>query len=424
MTSVSLRSRRVLTKGGIVPATIHIENGRIAALGPWEQNGPVEDYGDSVVMPGIVDTHVHVNEPGRTEWEGFESAMRAAAAGGITTICDMPLNSIPPTTTVAGLEAKRRAAEKHAGINLEFIGGVIPGNQNDLEPLARASVCAFKCFLCPSGVPEFPPVTEDDLRQAFPILARIGLPLMVHAEDPDLLRAGRPSASYHDFLASRPIEAELGAIRLLVRLLEWCPTPVHVVHLSSAKSLELIRDAKRQGLPITVETCPHYLTFSAEEIPAGATQFKCAPPIRAAAEREGLWQGLLDGDIDLIASDHSPCLPRLKETGGDFFAAWGGIASLQISLAAVWSGARVRGAGIERVSEWMSRGPARLAGLADRKGRISAGFDADLVVWDPEEQFVVQPASLLHRHPTTPYAGRSLHGRVRASYVGGRIIPT
>lgn len=374
-------------------------------------------------MPGLIDTHVHVNEPGRTEWEGFETATRAAAAGGITTMCDMPLNSIPATTTVAGLDAKRRAADTHAGINLEFIGGVIPGNQNDLEPLARAGVCAFKCFLCPSGVPEFPQVTERDLRESFPILARLGLPLMVHAEDPALLRAGTPSSSYRDYLASRPVEAELEAIRLLVRLLEWCPTPVHVVHLSSAKSLDLIRDAKRRGLSLTVETCPHYLTFSAEEIPAGATQFKCAPPIRDAAEREGLWQGLFDGDIDLIASDHSPCLPRLKETGGDFFAAWGGIASLQISLSAVWTGARVRGAGIDRVSEWMSRAPARLAGLEDRKGRIAAGFDADLVVWDPEEQFVVQPASLLHRHPTTPYAGRILHGRVRASYVGGRIIP-
>lgn len=423
MKPFSLRSRRVVTGNGLLPASVTIANGRITGVQSWEHEGPVVDYGDLVVMPGLVDTHVHVNEPGRTEWEGFESATRAAAAGGITTICDMPLNSIPPTTTVAGLEAKRRAAEPHARIGVRFIGGVIPGNRAEIEPLARAGVCAFKCFLCSSGVPEFPEVTESDLRDAFPILARAGLPLMVHAEDPTLLRSGAPSPRYHDYLASRPIEAELEAIRLLIRLLKWCPTPVHVVHLSSAASLELIRAARSRKLPLTVETCPHYLTFSADEIPSGATEFKCAPPIREAKEREGLWQGLLAGDIDLVASDHSPCLPRLKETGGDFFAAWGGIASLQISLSAVWSGARTRGAGIERVAEWMSAAPARLAGLADRKGKISPGYDADLVVWEPEEQFVVQPATLLHRHPVSPYAGRHLHGRVRVTYVGGRIIP-
>lgn len=423
MKPFTLRSRRVLTEHGLLPATVTIANGRIAGVDSWEHPGEVLDYGDAVVMPGLVDTHVHVNEPGRTEWEGFESATRAAAAGGITTICDMPLNSIPPTTTVAGLEAKRRAAAEHARIGVKFIGGVIPGNLNELEPLARAGVCAFKCFLCPSGVPEFPYVSESDLREVFPTLARLGVPLMVHAEDPVLLRPGSSSSRYDDYLASRPVAAELEAIRMLVRLLEWCRTPVHVVHLSSATSLEVIRNAKSRNLPLTVETCPHYLTFSAEEIPAGATEFKCAPPIREATEREGLWQGLLAGDIDLVASDHSPCPAQLKQTSGDFFAAWGGIASLQISLPAVWTVARTRGADIALISQWMSVAPARLAGLEDRKGRIARGYDADLVVWDPDETFVVEPATLLHRHPVSPYRGRVLHGRVRITYVGGRIIP-
>ena len=423
MKSLTLRSRRVLTASGLGPATITLGNGRITGIGPWAQGDAVVDYGDAVIMPGLVDTHVHVNEPGRTEWEGFASATRAAAAGGITTICDMPLNSIPPTTTVAGLEAKRRAADAHGAIGVRFIGGVIPGNHQEIEPLARAGVCAFKCFLSPSGVAEFPSVSEADLREVFPTLARLGLPLMVHAEDPALLRSGAPSRQYRDYLASRPAEAELEAIRLLIRLLEWCPAPVHIVHLSSAASLEPIRRARERMLPLTVETCPHYLSFSAEEIPEGATEFKCAPPIRQGSDREGLWRGLLAGDIDQVASDHSPCLPRMKETGGDFFAAWGGIASLQISLPAVWTGARARGAGIEQLSHWMSSAPARLVGLAERKGRIAPGQDADLVVWDPDVAFVVEPGSLHHRHPATPYAGRVLHGRVRVTYAAGHIIP-
>jgi allantoinase len=421
--SLVIRSRRVLTGDGFGPATIAIGNGRITGIGPWDHDDEVVDYGDAVIMPGLVDTHVHVNEPGRTEWEGFETATRAAAAGGITTICDMPLNSIPPTTTVAGLDAKRRAAAAHAAIDIRFIGGVIPGNHHEIEPLARAGVCAFKCFLSPSGVPEFPSVSEADLREVFPTLARVGLPLMVHAEDPALLGSGAPSSQYRDYLASRPAGAELEAIRLLVRLLEWCPAPVHIVHLSSAASLEPIRRARESRLPLTVETCPHYLSFSAEEIPEGATEFKCAPPIRERADREGLWQGLLAGDIDQVASDHSPCLPRMKDTGGDFFAAWGGIASLQIALPAVWTGARARGARIEQLSQWMSSAPARLVGLRERKGRIAVGHDADLVVWDPEEAFEVKTGRLRHRHPVSPYGGRVLHGRVRVTYAGGHIIP-
>lgn len=419
-----LRGRRVVTPEGVRPASIHIEGNRISRVAAWDDapaGVPALDAGDSLVMPGLVDTHVHVNEPGRTEWEGFATATRAAAAGGITTICDMPLNSIPATTTVAALEAKRTAAQDQCVVTVEFIGGVVPGNVGQLEALRDAGVGAFKCFLSPSGAPEFPNVNGQDLREAIPVLARLGLTLMVHAEDPALLDSGGKSRRYADYLASRPVEAEHSAIRLLIGLMEECPTPVHVVHLSSATSIGLIRAARAKGLPLTVETCPHYLTFAAEEIPDGATEYKCAPPIRAAAEREGLWQALISGEIDLVASDHSPCPPRLKDTGGDFFAAWGGIASLQLSLSAVWTGARALGIGPERLAEWMSAAPAQLAGLRGKKGALAPDHDADVVVWDPEESFVVEPARLLHRHPVTPYAGRTLFGVVRATLAGGRL---
>ena len=374
-------------------------------------------------MPGVVDTHVHVNEPGRTEWEGFETATRAAAAGGVTTILDMPLNSIPATTTVEALEAKRESARGKSIVNVEYIGGIVPGNSHDIEPLARAGVRAFKCFLTPSGVDEFPNVTEADLGEAFPILARTGLPLMVHAEDPAcLIESTRASRKYDDYLASRPVEAEHSAIELIVKLMEWCPTPVHIVHLSSATSLDIIRRAKDRALPVTAETCPHYLTFAADEIPDGATEYKCAPPIRSASERDALWKGLIDGDIDLIASDHSPCPPAMKESDGNFFGCWGGIASLQLTLSAVWTGAHSRGIAIERVVEWMCKAPARLAGLSDRKGSIAGGYDADIILWDPDETWKVEPRSLRHRYPVTPYAGRELLGRVKATFVAGQLV--
>jgi allantoinase len=409
-------------------ASVHIERGRIARVGEWDDptSSPVLDAGDAIVMPGIVDTHVHVNDPGRADWEGFETATRAAAAGGITTLLDMPLNSIPATTTVAALRAKRDAARGKTTVNVELVGGVVPGNADDIEPLARAGVRAFKCFLAPSGVDEFPAVTEHDLHAAFPVLMRTGLPLMVHAEDPARLGAAPPggSRSYAAYLASRPPEAERSAIALLVSLMEACPTPVHIVHLSSATSLPLIHEARARGLPLTVETCPHYLTFAAEEIADGATELKCAPPIRAAGDREALWRALVDGEIDLIASDHSPCPPVMKDTGGDFFAAWGGIASLQLSLAAVWTGARAQGIAPERMARWMSEAPARLAGLSATKGTLATGFDADVTIWDPDTSVIVNPAGLLHRHPVTPYAGRELFGVVRATIVGGRVVFT
>ncbi|MGH7616926.1 MAG: allantoinase AllB [Gemmatimonadaceae bacterium] len=418
-----IRSRRVVTSDGARAASVHIERGRVSRVGAWsDAPADVIDAGDWVVMPGVVDTHVHVNEPGRSEWEGFETATRAAAAGGITTFLDMPLNSVPATTTVEALETKRAAARGKTSVNVEFIGGVVPGNASEIEPLARAGVSAFKCFLTPSGVDEFPAVNEDDLRTAFPILARIGLPLMVHAEDPACIVEGPRGGSreYSDYLASRPAEAERSAIRMLVALMRVWPTPVHIVHLSSAESLELIRDARRRGLPLTVETCPHYLTFAAEEILDGATELKCAPPIRGAAERDALWRALMDGEIDLVASDHSPCMPHLKDTNGDFFAAWGGIASLQWSLAAVWTGARSRGIAPDQLARWMSSAPAKLAGLST-KGALAPGLDADVTIWDPDASVIVDRARLLHRHPVTPYVGRELFGVVRATIVGGRI---
>ncbi len=420
-----LRSRRVATLEGVRPASIHVSSGRIVRVEGWDDvtaGAALVDTGDLLVMPGIVDTHVHVNEPGRTSWEGFETATRAAAAGGVTTILDMPLNSIPATTTVKALEAKRAAASGKCVVNVEFIGGVVPGNTSELEGLRDAGVRAFKCFLSPSGVDEFSHVTERDLSKAFPVLSRLGLPLMVHAEDPALLLPSVSSPSYASYLASRPIDAEHSAIELLVGLMNRAPAPVHVVHLSSATSVGITRAAKARGLPLSVETCPHYLTFAAEEIPDGATEFKCAPPIRSAEERENLWQALIAGEIDLVASDHSPCPPSMKRTHGDFSAAWGGIASLQLSLSAVWTGARSRGIPPERMAQWMSAAPARLAGLDGSKGALAAGYDADITVWDPDARFVVDPASLLHRHQVTPYAGREHYGIVRRTYVGGRLV--
>jgi allantoinase len=374
------------------------------------------------VFPGLVDTHVHVNEPGRTEWEGFETASAAAIAGGVTTIVDMPLNSIPPTTTMAGLEAKR-AASRVATVNVEFWGGIVPGNAGELEALADAGVRGFKCFLSPSGVDEFQHVTEADLRMALPILARRGLPLLVHAESPAALRepaAGANPRQYQTWLASRPPQAEVDAIALLIALCREFGAPIHIVHLASAEALPILRQARADGLPITVETCPHYLAFCAEEISDGATMFKCAPPIRDAANREALWRGLEDGTIDLIATDHSPCPPSMKGDG-DFLAAWGGIASLGLGLSVVSALAASRGIAAERLGEWLCRAPARLAGLTDR-GIIAPGMRADLVLWRPDAEFKVEPARLRHRHKRTPYDGMRLQGRVLETYIGGDLV--
>jgi len=422
-----VQSARVVLPDGVRPATIRIRDEQIASIGEYgDRIAGVDhmDVADRVVLPGLVDTHVHVNEPGRTDWEGFEHATKAAAAGGVTTIVDMPLNSIPATTTVKALEIKRRAAEGHCHIDVAFWGGVVPGNSADLEPLARAGVPGFKCFLAPSGVEEFANVNESDLRDALPILASLGLPLLVHAELPAMLRqpSGDPR-QYATWLNSRPPISELAAIDLMIALARETHARVHIVHLASPGALPAIADARRRGCAITVETCPHYLTFAAETIPDGDTAFKCAPPIRSKNDRDQLWTAVANGEIDLIASDHSPAPPALKLTGiGDFVRAWGGIASLQLGLAAVWTGAQARGLPFGHLARWMSSAPAALAGLTGRKGAIATGCDADLVVWDPDASTPVDPSMLYSRHGLTPYAGMTLDGRVRATLVRGEVV--
>ncbi|HEY9422500.1 MAG TPA: allantoinase AllB, partial [Thermoanaerobaculia bacterium] len=384
------------------------------------------DCGDLVVIPGIVDTHVHVNEPGRTEWEGFETATRAAAAGGITTVVDMPLNSIPATTTREAFRTKIAAAHGKAYVDVGFWGGVVPGNADELRGLIEDGVLGFKAFLVPSGVDEFQHVEEADLREAMPVLARHGAVLLAHAELPGPIQAaaniweGGSPTEYGRYLRSRPDAAEVQAVEMLVRLCRETGCRVHIVHVASAEALPILRRAREDGLPITAETCPHYLTFAAEEIPDGAVAFKCAPPIRSREHRERLWEALREGLLDLVATDHSPAPPELK--AGDFRGAWGGIASLQLSLPAVWTGARERGFTVEDLAEWMCAGPARLAGLEDRKGRIAPGYDADLVIWDPEASFEVDPVKLHHRHRLTPYADRTLFGVVRQTLLRGETI--
>jgi len=428
-TTWALRSKRIVTPSGLRDGAVLIRGEVIVGVVPPEQITPstrVEDVGDLLVLPGLVDTHVHLNDPGRADWEGFDSGTAAAAAGGITTLVDMPLNSDPVTTTPGALAAKRAAASGRLRVDCGFFGGLVPGNADRVGPLADRGVLGFKAFLCHSGIDDFPAVAEADLRAAMRTLARRGLPLLAHAEIvPPGSAPMDPSdpGSYAAWLASRPAAWEVAAIRLLIGLCRETRCRVHVVHLATAEALPLIAAAKAEGLPLTVETCPHYLTFAAGEIPDGDPRFKCAPPIRSGADREALWEGLRSGLIDTIGTDHSPAPPALKhlETG-DLARAWGGIASLQLSLPAVWTEARRRGSGATDIARWMASGPATLVGLAGRKGAIALGCDADLVVFDPDAPFVVDPSSLRHRHPATPYEGRSLVGRVVATYLRGARV--
>lgn len=425
----AIRSRRVLvgSEAEPRPACLAVRDGKIAAISGYDSvpsGYPIVEGGDQVLMPGIFDTHAHINEPGRTDWEGFQTATRAAAAGGITTVVDMPLNSIPATTTLAAFRIKAETARGKCAIDYGFWGGVVPGNSAELEPMVETGALGFKCFLIDSGVAEFPMSTEADLRIAMPILARLGVPLLVHAE----LECGSPPAAadereYSGYLASRPAKWEVEAIRMMIRLARETGCSVHIVHLSAADALAEIRAAKREGVPITVETCPHYLFFESEGIAAGATSFKCAPPIRERANREALWEGLVDGTIDFVVSDHSPCVPALKalETGS-FEKAWGGIAGLQFSLPAVWTEMRRRGLGLRRLSDWMSARTAEFAGRASRAGRIAEGLDASLVLWDPEATFRVEAAMIRHRHGVTPYAGLELSGKISRTFVRGHPV--
>jgi allantoinase len=428
-----VRGKRVITPEGERAAAIHVRAGAIAAVSAYSEipsGSTVHEAGDLVVMPGLVDTHVHINEPGRTEWEGFSSATRAAAAGGVTTLIEMPLNSVPATTTAAAFREKLAAAAGKLWVDAGFWGGVVPGNSEELQPLWEAGVFGYKCFLVPSGVDEFAHVTDADLRLALPQLAALGAPLLAHAELPEPIEqavARLPQTAsprkYATWLAARPREAENEAVALLLRLGGEFGAWIHIVHVSSADALALLRGAKDAGRTVTAETCPHYLTFAAQEIADGATEFKCAPPIRERENREKLWQGLGDGTLDFIATDHSPCPPAMKLCEeGDFLRAWGGIASLQLSLPAVWTEAGARGYAVTHLAKWLCQGPARLAGLAGRKGSIAVHCDADFVIWDPEAKFHVEPAQLHHRHKLTPYAGRELSGRVETTFLRGRKI--
>lgn len=416
-----VHARSALVDGGFREAWIGVRDGRIAAVSVDPLDGPtVRLAHDEVLLPGIVDTHVHVNEPGRTEWEGFASATRAAAAGGVTTIVDMPLNSIPATTTVEALEVKRAAAAT-VGVDTGFWGGAVPQNLGALRPLHEAGVFGFKAFLAPSGVPEFDHLDARQLEVALEEVATLGSLLIVHAEDPGVLdaHANAGGTHYPDFVRSRPDEAETTAIERVIAGVRRTGARAHILHLSSAAALPALRAARADGLPITVETCPHYLVFSEEQIADGQTQFKCCPPIRDDANRDALWQALTDGDIDIVVTDHSPATVELKTAGhGDFAQAWGGIAGLQTGFAAVWAEASRRGIPLQSVVQWMSRGPADLVGLA-QKGRITVGADADLVAFAPDERFTVHAAALQHKNPVSAYEGRELRGVARRVWVRG-----
>src|SRR5713226_3669723 len=429
-----IRGRRVVTKNEIGPASVHVRHGYISSISIFEDVPSgcdlIEAGEGSVVMAGLVDTHVHVNEPGRTDWEGFATATRAAAAGGVTTIVDMPLNSIPATTTLAGLKAKLEAASGKCSVDVAFWGGVVPGNTGELAELWKAGVVGFKCFLVHSGVDEFPNVTEKDLREAMPELTRLGATLIVHAELPGPIEAAccptstcEVERTYDAFLRTRPRAAENEAVELMIRLGRETGCRVHIVHHSSADELPMLREAKASGVAITAETCPHYLHFAAEEIRDGATEFKCCPPIREHENREELWDALRDGEIDMVVSDHSPCPPEMKlPEPGDFTKAWGGVSSLQLRLPVMWTEAKMRGFTISQIAEWLCRAPTKLVGLDRRKGAIAVGYDADIVIWNPDREFRVAPSLIHHRHKLTPYAGEILHGVVEKTFLRGQIV--
>ena len=409
-----------------------MRDGTIASFIAVDQiptDAKVHDFGESVILPGLVDSHVHINDPGRTEWEGFETATRAAASGGYTMLVDMPLNCLPATTTVAALAAKREAAKERCWVDWGSWGGVVHNNQSDVEALAAAGVRGFKCFLIHPGIDGFTMVTEPELRAALPHVARTGLPLLVHAELPgsvdEATRRLRDAdwSRYATYLQSRPEEAELAAVRLLLSLCRQYKFRLHIVHLSASRALSELCAARAEGLPVSVETCPHYLYFCAEEIPDGATLCKCAPPIRSRDNREELWRGLKDGIIDLVATDHSPCPPAMKRLEErNFSTAWGGIASLSLALPVMWTEASRRGFSLTDISRWMAEEPARLARCNSRKGRIAEGCDADLVIFEPETEFVVTEDRLHYRYPLSPYLGKRLRGVVKATYLRGQPV--
>jgi allantoinase len=416
-----IRSRRMVLPSGLSESAAFVRDHRIELLTDYDARLDADaavDLGDLPLLPGLVDSHVHVDEPGHTDWEGFASATRAALAGGITTIVDMPLNSLPVTTTVDALRTKVAAAAGQCAVDVAFWGGAVPGNVPELGALLDAGVVGFKCFLIDTGIPEFQALGKDELRTAMKFLAGTGAPMIVHAEDPTQVTLPT-GPSYDAFVASRPTVAERRAIETVLSAAAATGARAHIVHLAAGDCAALISAAKAAGVALTAETCPHYLFFAAEEVPPGHTEFKCCPPVRYAVNREALWRALGDGAIDGVVSDHSPCTPELKGLpDGDFRTAWGGISSLQLGLSVIWSVARRRGFTLADVARWMSFFPASLAGLPT-KGQIAVGSDADFVAFDPDASFVVRGAELQHKHPVTPYEGRTLTGRVMRTWLGG-----
>jgi allantoinase len=422
-------ARRVVTPEGIRPGAILVDGEQIKAVVAPDQISDrykVHDFGDAAILPGLVDSHVHINDPGRAEWEGFETATRAAAAGGYTMLVDMPLNCLPATTTVAALHAKRAAAHGKCRVDWAAWGGVVHDNEAEIGALAAAGVPGFKCFLVNPGIDGFTMVTEQQLRSALPHVARTGLPLLVHAELPGPIdRATETLANadwsrYSTYLQSRPDEAELAAIRLMLELCREYGFRLHIVHLSTSQALPELCAARAEGLSVSVETCPHYLHLGAESIADGATLRKCAPPVRSRENCEKLWQGLRDGTIDMVVTDHSPCPPTMKGLAeGNFRTAWGGIASLSVALPMIWTEASRRGFTLLDLARWMAAGPAQLAGCGTHKGHIAAGYDADFVVFDPEGEFIVTEDKLYYRHPVSPYLGETLRGVVKTTYLRG-----
>jgi allantoinase len=422
----AIASQKVLTLEGEKPAAILIKGEKILDVVSIEnipENCPTEDMGNNVIMPGLVDAHVHINEPGRTDWEGFETATKAAAAGGITTIVDMPLNCIPVTTTVDALNQKIIATKDQLWIDCGFYGGLIPDNIQDLESLADAGVLGFKAFLSPSGIDEFPNISEKHLREALHILAKKGIPVLVHAELENGATSSEENKTYKYFQESRPKSWENNAIKLLIQLCREFNVHIHIVHLSSADILPEIAQTRKDGFPLTVETCPHYLHFSSERISDGDTRFKCAPPIWNGENRENLWAGLEEGIINFITSDHSPCTPELKNLeAGNFEKAWGGISSLQFALPVIWTECKQRGYSLEQLINWMSKQPAKFIGKDQQTGQISPGFDADLVCWNPDKKYIIKKEAIHHKNKLTPYEGESLYGVVNATFLRGQKV--
>ncbi len=429
MNEFLLYSKRCWIDTQLIEATIHVKNGIIHSISPSKysiEGLPFQDFGDLLLMPGIIDAHVHINEPGRTHWEGFDSATKAAALGGITTLIEMPLNADPVTTNVEAFELKKKATKNKLHVNCGFYGGVIPNNEKDIEPLIKAGVFGIKGFLTHSGIDEFPNVSNADLEKIAPILAKYDLPLLLHCElgeNKNIPQVINNPKSYRAYLASRPTEWELNALKLTLDLQEKYNIKTHVVHLSNANGLESINKGKKRTKKITVETCPHYLFFNAETIPDGNPIYKCAPPIREQENNDKLWKGLLNNEFDFLASDHSPSPPEIKELeSGDLFKAWGGIAGLQFTLPALWTAGERKGLTIEKLIPLLTSNPAKFLGLDHKKGYLKAGYEADITIWNDTKEIEVTKEIIAHKHKTTPYLGHRLKGKIIHTFVKGRHV--